>query len=115
MEPRSRQLLQSHPVAHAIHRRRPPQNPTSRTPNPHIDTTSQLTEDSSNCGQPDGDWARCWFFPARDDVEGEVDTCGPDEAGGVPDRDTYDSLVASMRNGERQGHTRQDRYGEGGL
>eukprot|EP00198_Chlamydomonas_reinhardtii_P004202 XP_001693538.1 predicted protein [Chlamydomonas reinhardtii] len=67
-----------------------------------------LTEDSSNCGQPDGDWARCWFFPARDDVEGEVDTCGPDEAGGVPDRDTYDSLVASMRNGTWE----RDWYGE---
>ncbi|KAG2438930.1 hypothetical protein HYH02_010724 [Chlamydomonas schloesseri] len=58
-----------------------------------------LTGDSDNCGQPDGDWARCWFFEAREEVEGEVDMCGPSEQGGVADRDAYDELVAQMRNG----------------
>ncbi|GFR47457.1 hypothetical protein Agub_g9183 [Astrephomene gubernaculifera] len=53
--------------------------------------------DNDWCGQSDGNLARCWWFPARNDSE--ADTCGPSPAGGVKDRDRYDQLVSSIRSG----------------
>lgn len=56
-----------------------------------------LLRDSDECGQSDGNWFRCWWFPAR--TEEEVDVCAPSPAGGVENRDAYDELVAQMRAG----------------
>ncbi|KXZ49335.1 hypothetical protein GPECTOR_22g929 [Gonium pectorale] len=56
--------------------------------------------DNDWCGQSDGNLARCYWFPARNDSESDM--CGPSPAGGVASRDQYDELVASMRSGTWQ-------------
>ncbi|EFJ49809.1 hypothetical protein VOLCADRAFT_89650 [Volvox carteri f. nagariensis] len=61
-------------------------------------TVGKLTGDSDWCGQPDGNWARCWWFPARDGTD-EEDVCAPSPQGGVESREAYDELVSQMRNG----------------
>ncbi|GLI61956.1 hypothetical protein VaNZ11_004519 [Volvox africanus] len=58
-------------------------------------TVGVLTNDSDWCGQPDGNWARCWWFEASN----ETDICGPSPGGGVESRAAYNDLVAQMRAG----------------
>ncbi|GLC35545.1 hypothetical protein PLESTB_000195600 [Pleodorina starrii] len=60
-------------------------------------TVGVLTNDPDWCGQSDGNWARCWWYPARNDSE--VDLCAPSRQGGVDSRHAYDELVAQMRSG----------------
>ncbi|GIL51327.1 hypothetical protein Vafri_7340 [Volvox africanus] len=69
--------------------------PTSPAP-----PTVQLTNDSDWCGQPDGNWARCWQFEAS--KENKTGICGPSPGGGVTSRAAYNDLVAQMRAGTWQ-------------